>query len=247
MEEQADGTPRYFLLETLREYGRDQLEAAGELDALRNRHRAHCCAGGETAAEHRWDTTMLGWHERFNRELDNLRVAAGWCVARGQAGDDAATERGLVVLADLGLYWSFLDGRYGELRTWLQRLLALQGAVSRTRGRARALLQLAFVEANVGDLAVARQFAEESVAVCRELGDRQELADSLASLSGICLWPELTGSRPRIMPPRPGPSWPRPWSFGGRRLATPRTLALRATFVDWCACAKGTWDLPKTT
>ncbi len=78
---------------------------------------------------------MLGWHERFNRELDNLRVAAGWCVARGQAGDDAATERGLVVLADLGLYWSFLDGRYGELRTWLQRLLALQGAVSQPGAR----------------------------------------------------------------------------------------------------------------
>ena len=48
-EEQPDGAPRYRLLETLREYARERLEARGEAAAVRDRHAAHFLALAEAA------------------------------------------------------------------------------------------------------------------------------------------------------------------------------------------------------
>lgn len=92
--DQADGT-RYGLLETLRAYGLERLEAAGDLASARDQHAEHYAALGRrlwTTGLHEWSTALgqLFW------ELDNLRSALAWSLAA-----DATPDRSFDLLAPL--------------------------------------------------------------------------------------------------------------------------------------------------
>jgi len=57
---QADEGPRFAMLETVREYGLEQLEASGEAETIQRRHAAYYltlappCAGRRPPARRRW-------------------------------------------------------------------------------------------------------------------------------------------------------------------------------------------------
>ena len=62
------------MLETIREYASELLEASGEADALRRRHTAFYLALAEEAEPHlRGDPAT--WLDRLEREHGNLRAA----------------------------------------------------------------------------------------------------------------------------------------------------------------------------
>ncbi len=74
------GTPRYRLLETLQEYGRDRIGDVGERDGLRGRHArwylnlAERCAKGLAGADESNAVVLL------DREFENLRAAHLWSI-----------------------------------------------------------------------------------------------------------------------------------------------------------------------
>jgi predicted ATPase/transcriptional regulator with XRE-family HTH domain len=177
MVEQDDGQPRYAMLETIREYGHEQVVAAGESDALSARHAAYYLALAEKAREHLHSAEQVAWLPRVEQEIANLRAAFGWCVERGRAGDQAATERGLWAAGCLLRYWG-QGTRDREGRAWLAHLLALPGASAPTLARARALRVAAGLGSRDGE-AQGLALCEESIALCRALGDRRELGHSL--------------------------------------------------------------------
>ncbi len=177
MEERKDGTPRYTMLATVRAFGLEQLTAEGEADATRGHHARYVQRLVEEAIPHLNRAEQVAWLDRLDDEVDNIRTALGWCVERGQADDAAATERGLLVAALLFPYW--LLRNLGEGRAWLARLLATPGATSRTVGRARALGVDTLLAAALGARAMAHARAEECLALCRALGDKQDLANAL--------------------------------------------------------------------
>lgn len=74
---------RYRLLETVRLYALDKLDAAGETAALRSRHRDHQLAwlGAMTPERVFFDVDAIA---AIDREIDNLRAAADWCLADGR-------------------------------------------------------------------------------------------------------------------------------------------------------------------
>ena len=80
----VDGTTRYQLLETLRQYARERLDEAGAADDWRRRHAEHYAAFAEDAG-----TALLGPDEiacaapRRSTDLDNLRAAVTWALDRG--------------------------------------------------------------------------------------------------------------------------------------------------------------------
>jgi predicted ATPase/DNA-binding XRE family transcriptional regulator len=173
------GEPRFSMLATLREYGREQLDATGEADAMRRRHATYYLTLAGAAFPAYWLRDHLIWLERLEEELDNLRLSFGWCVARGQAGDQDATERGLLVAGYLLRFW-FVRGYFQEGADWLERLLAVPVAQARTSGRSVALGCLGDLRAfGWADLRATDALCAESEAIARELGGQWEIALAL--------------------------------------------------------------------
>jgi predicted ATPase/DNA-binding CsgD family transcriptional regulator len=84
-----DGEARYGLPETIRQYGADRLDEAGEGATTRDRHLAHQLAEAEAAAAALaggdQDVILAG----LEREHDNLRAALDWGLSGGDRGPDA--------------------------------------------------------------------------------------------------------------------------------------------------------------
>ena len=84
-EEGPDGEPRFTMLETIREYALERLEASGEAEALRRRHAAYYLAAtievGQAQLVMQKDVTGHG----LAAEVDNLRAALRWAIVQREA------------------------------------------------------------------------------------------------------------------------------------------------------------------
>ena len=74
---------RFRLLETIRQYAREQLLAAGEAEAVRNRHLAFFLQYAKQAEPKLRSAKQLAWLDRLETEHDNLRTALAWALERG--------------------------------------------------------------------------------------------------------------------------------------------------------------------
>ncbi|WP_307835272.1 ATP-binding protein [Streptomyces adelaidensis] len=151
-----EGPPRYRLLETIRQYGRERLAESGEEEGLLRRHRDFFLALAQRLAD-RW--CGPGQQEglvRLRTEHANL-LAALDC-----GGDPQAV---LALAAALRFHWC-VGGFLGEGRRQFDRVLA--AAPEPTPARARALWVAAWVAVLQGDLAAAHRWLDEA----GELGER---------------------------------------------------------------------------
>jgi serine/threonine protein kinase/predicted ATPase len=113
-----DAEPRFALLETMREYGLEQLTAASEEHYTRKAHAAYCLVLAEEEAP-AMRRERAGKH-RFDADLGNFRAALDWLVVSSEA------EWGLRLVMALGVY--FLSLRlHTEGLERVSRLLALPG------------------------------------------------------------------------------------------------------------------------
>jgi hypothetical protein len=160
--------------ETIREYAREQLEASGELAAVRDRCAVFFLALAEEAAQKLLGRGQLAWLQRLDTELDHLRAVFGW----SRAGEIDA-DIGLRLAGALVMYWEF-RGFAIEGHDWVTTLLALPNAAARTVARARALYSAAFIVAMRGDFVAQRALAQESAAIFQEAGHLQEAGRALA-------------------------------------------------------------------
>jgi len=176
--EGAGSELRFFMLETIREYALEHLEASGEAEALRRRHAEYYLGLIETAKEELTGPQQKAWLERLELEHDNLRSALWWGL---EVSSEA--EIGLWLASGLGQFWE-MHGHLTEGRAWLETALA------KGRGLPAAIRAKAFREAGAlalaqGDHRQARAFLEESVRLYRELGDKRSTAWSLNNLGLI--------------------------------------------------------------
>ncbi len=109
--------PRYRMLETVREYGLEQLAANGETDAACRAHALHFLAWAERAAPEWWGPDPGGWLDRLETERDNLREALGWAI------DHEETETGARLAIALHGLWR-VRGSVGEGLGWMEQFLA---------------------------------------------------------------------------------------------------------------------------
>ena len=80
-EEGIEGEPRFRMLETVREFGLERLEASGEETATRDRHAGYFLALLEQRDLKDFDQA---WLDAIEREHDNLRAALGWSWESGK-------------------------------------------------------------------------------------------------------------------------------------------------------------------
>ncbi|MEH0841031.1 BTAD domain-containing putative transcriptional regulator [Micromonospora sp. CPCC 205711] len=114
----GDAEPRYRMLETIREYGRDRLVEAGEADPVRRAHTAEFLSLAERADRELRGRDQLRWLGRIAVEQDNLHAALRWAIGTG----DAATA--VRFAAALGSYW-WLRGQRAEGADLAEEVLAL--------------------------------------------------------------------------------------------------------------------------
>ena len=189
--ERLAGEARFTMLETIREYALEQLAARGEAPVLQQRHAAYYLALLAEADPHLWAAQQGPWLERLEVEHDNLRAMLGRTWGEGAAsgagmlpGD--AAEMGMEVLRALLALWNW-RGYLSEGRTWVERALRQTGKEARTRARAVALFMSGTLATFQGDLITVRAQYEESIAIWRELGDKQGLAFALHGLGGVAV------------------------------------------------------------
>jgi predicted ATPase len=160
-------TRRYHLLETVRLYALEQLQAAGERSLLDERHARWALA----LSEHD------GGSARLDGEAANLRAAHGWLLAH----DPPAALRYCVALTPFWLRRIELQEAHGRLGE------SLAAASERTALRAQALLSMSAIDYRAGDLACGTAHAEESLAIAEELGDGRARWRALQRLGEIAV------------------------------------------------------------
>jgi len=169
-----DGEPRFGMLETIREYAAECLEAAGERSAVQQRHVEWCLGLAEAS---RAEQLAFAHIARLAQEQGNLRAALRACIV----SRDAAT--GLRLGVAMWPLW-FLRALYAEGRAWLDELLALESPTP-TALRARALTWAGHLAYCQGDFAAARLPLDEAVATARLLADDLELVAALVRRSAV--------------------------------------------------------------
>jgi predicted ATPase len=162
--EAADGTPRLGMLETIREFARERLDASGESEAVRGRHAAFFLALAEMAAPELTGAEQGAWLDRLETEHDNLRAALATLEA---AGDRAG---GLRLAGGLWRFW-WIRGHLSEGRRWLERAVAGGEGVEPALW-ARALDGAGALAEAQGDLAVATARHGAALAFWRGIEDR---------------------------------------------------------------------------
>ena len=176
--EQANGESRFVMLETIREYAQEKLEASGE-DALTKRaHAAYCLVLAEEGSMEQSGAERSQWLGRFALEHDNFRAALEWLTETGEA------EWGLRLGAALFRFWE--TGEYlAEGRGWLGKLLKLAAAAAPTKARERALFAAGVLAGDQGDYDSADALIRESLDIARQLRDNQGVAVSLNALAAF--------------------------------------------------------------
>jgi predicted ATPase len=172
---QPAGTPRYGMLETVRQYGLQQLESAGETAELRDRHLRWCVALAERAAPALLGREQGTWLARLEREQDNLRAALRWAL------DCSHSALGLRLVGGLGKFW-LRGGHQREGRAWLADLLALAAEdtdAAALAARATALEAAAWLADDAHDFAQASALFAQGAALRRALGQDESPAGLL--------------------------------------------------------------------
>ena len=170
-----EGEGRLRLLETIREYGVELLDASGETEITREAHAGYYLKLVDEAEPHLKGVQQTTWLARLEQEQENLRAALSWFIERGEE------ESALHFCGALWWFWR-PRGYWSEGRRWLEAALGLPQARGPTVARARALWaagDLAYYQD--GDL-TARSLLEEGVSLCRALGTKKDLAIALGIL-----------------------------------------------------------------
>ncbi|WP_179118120.1 ATP-binding protein [Saccharothrix sp. ALI-22-I] len=162
--EQHGDIVRYRMLETIREFGMEQLERTGERADLRRRHRDWYLELVERAQADWVSPKQVEWFGRLDREHSNIQAAMAYCL-----GEPGEVEPAMRMLAALFHFYWWGRGWTKEGRLWLSR--ALDQPSPPTAVRARALLTDGALALGAGDMEGGLRRLEEAEGIAGGLDD----------------------------------------------------------------------------
>jgi predicted ATPase/class 3 adenylate cyclase len=168
--------PRFRMLETIREFAAEMLEARGEAEAILDRREAWFVDLAERAAPLLAGADQRTWLERLELEHDNIRAVLNRAVALQRP--DAAIRLAFAM-------WRFWQkrGHLNEARRRLESLAAADWSRRDPILRARLMEALGGVLWWQADILAMKEAYEEALSIWRSIGDKAELANALYNYS----------------------------------------------------------------
>lgn len=178
----AEGEPRYAMLETLREYAQKQLWTRGLITAVQQAHADYYAALAVSAQPHLVASAELAsWLALLEREHHNLRAALAWMVERaGRTHERAHVRAALELTENLQQFW-YIRGYLHEARHWLDAALALSQEADELH--ALILNRVGKFARVQGDIALAQSCHEQALTIQEQLGDESGMCRSLENLA----------------------------------------------------------------
>jgi predicted ATPase/class 3 adenylate cyclase len=174
--ETPGGEVRFLMLETIREFATERLEAERDAAHVRARHARHFLALAVRAEPHLVGADQKEWLDRCDREHDNIRASLKWTIQAGEvrAGQEAA-----------GALWRFWHqrGHLAEGRRKLEHLLHAPGGEGRTAERFKALTGAGGLAYWQNDYPATERFYSEALEIAHDLDDPRSIAEALFNLS----------------------------------------------------------------
>ena len=199
--EEQGGQAHYRMLETIREYAWEKLQASGDTVELRNRHLRYYLSIAEQSQDELLGENQRLWLDRLEREHDNLRAALAW-----SRSDEVEPLVSLRLAGALAWFWYF-RGYLTEGRTELENALhhaetelgelsafSVRGVKGETveANRQMQLVELAKVLTASGTLAFlqgdyshSQRRLEQSLGIWRQLKDARGTAFALTFLARL--------------------------------------------------------------
>jgi predicted ATPase/DNA-binding XRE family transcriptional regulator len=172
------GSPRFTMLQTVRDFAQHRLADSAEADRLVAAHAGYLKDLVRTTADGLTGPDQSASLAVLDAEQPNVLAAVRHALATGDA------ELTLELTGPLWRYWE-IRGRLTEGRYWLQQALELPGGTPQVRALAwRGVGNLA---RDHGDLDEARRAQEEALALCRQTQDLGGVARCLNNLGNVAL------------------------------------------------------------
>ncbi|HTQ01300.1 MAG TPA: adenylate/guanylate cyclase domain-containing protein [Casimicrobiaceae bacterium] len=179
--EHSEEESRYGMLETIREFSRERLQASGEFESTAGRHCEYFLTLAKTARDRLQGADQADWTRRLETELDNMRAAISLALA-GHVDTVIAVK----FVVALMRFWT-LRGYSAEGRDIVRAALKLPAIEAPDVPRAFALYVGGVLATNQGDYIEAKAMLRECVEIRRRLDHPREVAAGLAMLAGIHL------------------------------------------------------------
>lgn len=170
--------PHLVLLETIREFGLEQLEQTAEYEDAQLAHANYYLSLVEKTERHLTGAEQNVYLNRLERDQDNIRAALRWGVKHQDTS---------FIVRLVGAFWQFwfLTGRWSEGRRWLDEAISMGQEGSNPPQRAKALHAAAMLIHYQGDLARARNLCKQSIKLYKTLNDTEGLLTALLHLCRI--------------------------------------------------------------
>jgi len=180
--EEHSGVMRYFLLETIRQYGREKLFEAKQASAARDRHFIYF----DKLSDGLWNVyrirseVEIERHQSIRIEMDNLRAALEWGL---QNNLEETLNLAANIAMSLGISGGQMEG-IPMLKLTLEKFRALppsENEIQRKREELlmRACFCLGTITVGSGDIVLSRRELQEAIQIARQLGDKFMLGYSL--------------------------------------------------------------------
>ena len=175
-----DGEPRVSMLQTVRSFARDRLDASSEAEHIHLLHIHWCLAVAQEKAELLHGSRRIAALDGMDAVEDNVRAALDWCLRPAGEVSGERFEAGLKLLAVMWTYW-YQFGYLAEVRGWYERAAAAVGTMESPEV-VDALHGLAIMMLQQNELAPARQMLARALDMAARLGDRDRQARESNSL-----------------------------------------------------------------
>jgi predicted ATPase/DNA-binding SARP family transcriptional activator len=173
---QQGAETRYRMLETIRQYAAEKLQASGEEAQLAAQHGSWFLQLAEEAEQLMWQSASSDYLVRLEAEHDNFRAALRWSI------EHAEVEMGLRIAGALWRFWE-VRGYLNEGRKWMETLLELEaGREAAPLVRAKAFSRAGAIARDQGDYSRGIALLEEGLALYRQQGDKWGAASALNGL-----------------------------------------------------------------
>lgn len=223
--------PRFVMLETIREFGLEKLEASGEQNEISFRHATFFLSLAEQAKAKLESEGQADWINQMEHEHDNLRAALAWSRNAEKGGEIC-----LSLASAMGYFWE-ARGYFSEGRERLAAVLETEPAQKRTAARAKLLARSAELAYRQSDYPTTSALASESLAIYRDVGDRQGMASALIKLGNACVEVGDYTSATAYLEEALG-IW--------RQLEDKHDIARALISLGWAALRPGNYSLAKT-